>query len=298
MRDTLLILASLAISLTGCQSMTPISSKAIPFRYAGSHLLRIPVTINDSIQTHFILDTGIGVNLLSRSLADRLQCKVMSRYTGKRMSGQELTVPMSQIQSLSLGPNRQSDVQVGIWEMRGFLPEGADFEGVEGFLSLNFFRNQPFTMDYQNGRLILEDDSSLAARLSRGVEFPLILQDDGTNLCIFLNLDLPGGPPIRVELDLGGNILTLNSRLMKRLGVDPESPAVLQERRQDETGFDYLRYFTKIQGPLTLGAFQQSDLSVMFQDIIYDGLVGNDFMKRFVVTYDLAKARLIFQRPR
>ena len=31
----------------------------------------------------------------------------------------------------------------------------------------------------------------------------------------------------------------------------------------------------------------------MFQDIIYDGVIGNDFFKGQVVTYDLANSRII-----
>ena len=35
----------------------------------------------------------------------------------------------------------------------------------------------------------------------------------------------------------------------------------------------------------------------MFQRIVYDGLVGNSFLKNFTVTYDLANLRMIFARP-
>jgi hypothetical protein len=38
----------------------------------------------------------------------------------------------------------------------------------------------------------------------------------------------------------------------------------------------------------------QRDPPVMFQQIIYDGLVGDTFLRGFVVTYDLARSRMIF----
>jgi hypothetical protein len=34
-------------------------------------------------------------------------------------------------------------------------------------------------------------------------------------------------------------------------------------------------------------------LHVMFQNIIYNGLIANDFMKRFTVTYDLPNSAII-----
>ena len=33
---------------------------------------------------------------------------------------------------------------------------------------------------------------------------------------------------------------------------------------------------------------------VMFQKIIYDGLVGDQFLRNFTTTYDLASSRMIF----
>jgi hypothetical protein len=35
----------------------------------------------------------------------------------------------------------------------------------------------------------------------------------------------------------------------------------------------------------------------MFQKIIYDGLIGDAFLRNFVVTFDVAAARMIFAIP-
>lgn len=272
----------------------------MPFQYAGRHLIKIPVTINKTIDTYFIFDTGIGVNLLSRTLGDQLQCKISSTYTGKRMSGQSVTVPLSEISQLSLANKTQSKVPIGIWDMNGFLPKSPEFENVKGFLSLNFFKSQPFTMDYTAKRLILETEASLTARAQTGAIIPITVKDDGQSVTIFMSLKIPGGPPITVEIDLGGNILTLHEKYMSQLKVDPKSKEVRLEQRKDETGFDYTRYFTKIAGPIhpvKFPAIKQQGLSVMFQKIIYDGLIGNAFMKRQTVTYDLENSRIILGEP-
>ena len=35
----------------------------------------------------------------------------------------------------------------------------------------------------------------------------------------------------------------------------------------------------------------------MFQEIIYDGLIGDRFLRNFTVTYDLPRSRMIFALP-
>ena len=69
-----------------------------------------------------------------------------------------------------------------------------------------------------------------------------------------------------------------------------------REAQRDEVGYDYTRWYTRVAGPVAPAAapdLEQRDLQVMFQRIIYDGLVGDDFLRRFTVTFDLPRARLI-----
>lgn len=35
----------------------------------------------------------------------------------------------------------------------------------------------------------------------------------------------------------------------------------------------------------------------MFQELSYDGLIGDAFLRNFVTTYDLAHSRMIFAQP-
>jgi hypothetical protein len=62
----------------------------VPFQYP-MHLLTIPVCVGDA-ETRFIFDTGIGVNSLARALGAAPSGSV---FTGRRMSGQEVTAPMT-----------------------------------------------------------------------------------------------------------------------------------------------------------------------------------------------------------
>lgn len=274
--------------------------RAVPFTHTGGdsgagHLLRVPVVVNGR-ETTFILDTGIGITLVDDDLIEAWGLPRAGSYTGKRMSGQEIEVPLARVPWLSVAGVRTEDATVGVWDMAGFLPQTPEFEGVEGFLSLNAFAGLAFTLDYAGGRLVVEDDASLAARAEAGAEVPLVVKRDGPCVTIFFDLALPGGPPAHVELDLGGGRLTLHTRYMARLGVDPAGADVKRVEQRDETGYDYTRYFTRFAGPITpvsAPACEQRDVAVMFQEIIYDGLIGDEFCRQFTLTFDLPRSRLL-----
>ncbi|MES2965819.1 MAG: aspartyl protease family protein, partial [Bdellovibrionota bacterium] len=265
---------------------------------AGSHLIKIPVKLNDTHSTYFIFDTGIGVNLISKSLCEKIKCETKTKtYKGKRMSGQELEIPLANIDSLTFAGIRQEKVEISPWDMEhGFLEDIPSLKNVEGFLSLGFFRNIPFTMDYKTGTFTIEDEAGLERRKKAGHVIPIIVEDDGTSVVIFMMLQIPGGDPIKVEIDLGGNILTLNEKYMKRMGTSATAKDVVIHKAKDETNHPFIRYFVKVPGPISpvpAPELAQRDLKVMFQKIIHDGLIANDFMKRFTVTYDLENSRLI-----
>jgi hypothetical protein len=267
----------------------------IPFEYAGTHLLKVPVVVNEQ-STHFIFDTGIGVNLLSKSKCVEFGCKITGQQKGRRMSGQELVVPMSTVDELQFGPVSLKSTPVGVWEMKGFLTEGEGLRDVHGFLSLNAIADAPLTIDYTRMKMIFETMQSLAFRRNNGHVIPIELKRNGESLTTFMRLSLPNGDPISVEIDLGGNILTLNASLMDRLKISKTAEDLRIENAIDETDFAYRRYFTKMAGPIypdSLPGLGQEDLGVMFQNIIYDGLIGNSFMKRFIVTYNLQDSEII-----
>ena len=98
-------------------------TSTVPFRYL-MHLLTVPVSVGDT-ETRFIFDTGIGVNLVSDSLARAVGAAPSgSVFTGRRMSGQEVTAPMSSLASVRLGERRSRDVPRQV--RRGLVREQAE----------------------------------------------------------------------------------------------------------------------------------------------------------------------------
>lgn len=267
----------------------------VPYDYL-KHVLVVPVRVAD-VPTRFVFDTGIGINLVSESLAERLGCGPDgSSFAGQRMSGQEVTAPLTRLPALTVGDRTSQDVPAGIFDMHAM----AGLEGVEGFVSLSFFRTTPVTIDYAAGQLILEDAAALARRAEHGTAVGVQVEYDDCSTRVVLGLDLPGGRSVAVEVDTGSDALILDSSLAPEVGVDLAAGSTRVLEGADETGHKFARYFTTISGDVSVtGApeFRVGALEIMFQKIIYQGLVGDASLRNFTTTYDLPNRRMIFSAP-
>lgn len=268
--------------------------KEIPFSYFEKTFMVVPVEINGNVTQDFIFDTGIGVNIISQSLCHQLGCKAQGEHTGKRMSGQEVHIPMSSVGSLSLAGHGQKDVPVGLFNLEEMMP-GAK---IGGFLSLGFFRDLPYSVDYDRKTITFEDPSSLEKIRAEGIRVPVRFDIQGPSFGIFLSLILPNGKEASVEVDTGSQALILNEKFMDELGVKANGPDVKRKDGKDETGHMYSRFFATLKGRVHLRQSQDISMNnpeVMFQKIIYDGLVGHHFLSQFRVTYDLPHSEMIFR---
>jgi len=115
-----------------------------------------------------------------------------------------------------------------------------------------------------------------------------------------LSMDLPNGKQISLEVDTGSDVLILNEWLADDAGIDLNGQGVRQVRATDETGHEFVRSFAALRGHIHVSGaplIRMTDPEVMLQKIIYDGLVGDKFLRNFTTTYDLANARVIFAIP-
>jgi hypothetical protein len=211
------------------------------------------------------------------------------------MSGQELTIPMTELISMKMNGVEEKGQRAGIWDLQKLMP-GID---IGGFLSLTFFRTHPFTIDYQKHVIRFEDPASLAEIRKLGAAIPVSLEEKDSSLGVVMPLTLPNKKQIAVEVDTGSQALILNEKFMKPLGADAKSKEVKRKEGQDETGHKYTRYFTALKGSVHLSGFPEYNHErpdVMFQKIIYDGLAGHFFFKQFRVTYDLKYSEMIFRK--
>ena len=82
---------------------------------------------------------------------------------------------------------------------------------------------------------------------------------------------------------------------------DPDSPTIERKDGRDETGQPYVRRYAKLPRAVHLAEAADVDVprdtTVMFQRIVHDGLLGQQFLRRYVVTFDLPRRALIFAAP-
>ena len=179
-------------------------------------------------ETRFIFDTGIGVNLISDSLARAVGCTPSGpAFTGRRMSGQQVTAPMGSLDSVRLGDTLRRDVPVAIFDMGAM----AGLDGIGGFLSLRYFRSTPVTVDYPARVLVIEDEQSLARRAESGFPVSVQVKDDGPATDVHLAVRLPGGREISAEVDAGSDQLILNQALAADGGCRPRRRGRPRRRR-------------------------------------------------------------------
>src|SRR3954467_11225953 len=227
----------------------------VPFEYL-SHLVVVPVTLN-GVETQFILDSGIGLTLVRDRTA---AAPTGEAFTGKRMSGQAVTLELARAERVEFGGVAVDDAEVGLLDMSGFPKE---LVHIGGFLSLAYFAETPFTVDYP-GQAVLVGGCD-------GVSVGVEVVHEGPAISVRLPLTLPAGESVSVEVDMGSDCLILDERFAV-LGAGEQRVV----EGVDETGHSYTRTFATLPGrihPTGAPELAQDDVPVMFQRIIYDGLI-------------------------
>jgi predicted aspartyl protease len=283
----------LTSALMGCASAPPKSSQAVPFHYIAQGFIVVPVQINDGPTYDFLLDTGAGTLIVDKSIAK--QAPSQPNFVGRRMSGQALSLPMVRLSKVTMAGHSVRDISSAVFDLNQMLP-GFNIKGV---ISLAFFKEIPFTIDYGKFRVEFESPDSLNLIRAAGHSVTIKAEVDGPSLDVHMPLILPSGKMIVTEVDTGTpGAMILNQNLMDELKVSPVDKGVKWQTGTDETGHQYTRYYVNIKGSPHIPGTESINLEnprVQFQEIIYDGLVGQMFLNKYRVTFDLPGSAMIFR---
>jgi hypothetical protein len=233
-----------------------------------------------------LVDSGIGVSVVSSVVAGRADVELTGEtFSGRRMSGQVVEVPLVRLPVLELGQYRVEGHIAGVAD----LGEADSFAGI---LGLGFFEQQALTIDPEAMRLTVQPAD---AAPERGYEIPLDVRREGVSVDPFVTLVLPSGREICVEVDTGSDSLILDTKFMPDCGVRIDDPGLTTKTGTDETGYEWTRHWATIAGDVHLAAAPETAQAaprVMFQDIIHDGLIGTGYLERYRVTFDISGNRL------
>ncbi len=254
------------------------------------HLL-VEVKLSDSITGNFILDTGAGANVLSANMFKKVSsdAKRAGYFTGFRHDGDRLDGEVYTIPSLAIGEVTQKDPVVGVYPP-------LDAMGIDGLLSLKFFEDKPFTIDFVNGKLIFLNSEEVKGLTPEAVVLPIsVYQHTNVSLDIFIPIQLNDRIDMLAEFDTGSGFgsYIINPGYIKELDLDPSlsktQPYVTQ--LSGESRVDTIYELKSISMGEEL---MEEDVAVIFREgLIYNALIGSGMFRDRKVTIDIPNRNFI-----
>ena len=199
------------------------------------------------------------------------------------MSGQVVEAPTVRLPALALGDHVVDDHTAVAVDLG---------EGFDGIVGPAYFGDRATTTDVVAGTFTVHERGATL----EGMAVPVDVHRDSLGSDPFVDLVLPSGRTVSVEVDTGSDSLILDARFMAECGLTPDADAVTTREGVDETGHGYVRYDAVLRGSVHLAAAPETSLQApkgFFQEIIHDGLVGSEFLYRYRFSVDLAAERLV-----
>jgi predicted aspartyl protease len=275
----------------------------VPFTFERSSVI-IPVQVNGKGPYNMLLDTGAEQSAVDLNTAKELGLKLNPIGGGK--------VVATGIKQNTLYLTKLSQIDVGGLKAKDILAVATDFSRisqrvgipVHGVVGYNFLKHRVVQFDYpkhmvrfySTSRIAKSQPADAASRMALSFrfygddKFPVI--DD-----VYVN-----GKKIKAELDTGhSGVLALTAAAIKRLGLEAEAQAAEPETSEGALGTSVNRK-GKLK-TLRVGTVTVESPTVSFRadnsgldEAPFDGLLGNDFFKDFVVTFDYRKMIVTFEK--
>ena len=119
----------------------------------GTHLIGVPVKINDSESFDFVLDTGAGGTVITQQLAEKLQLETKPIPGIVKGVGGEAKMSIALTESFNVGMVTQEKMQIIATNLDVVAPKAVNIKN--GIIGYNFLKNYKIILDYQNCRFSL-----------------------------------------------------------------------------------------------------------------------------------------------
>lgn len=240
--------------------------------YAG-RLVTIQASI-DSEPLTLLFDTGGGATLLSPDVVARAGCVPEGRRVGFRMSGERVEWPVCNALDLEVDGIQLTGVTVGVWDVMAVLPK--DLPHLDGVASLETLRDRPVTIDLARGRLIIETEASLHERTAGMSRVPARVATglDGSELQILLKGTVVENETTGWFLVDSGNLAEV--QLAPHMGFDAATPTDLT---------------------IAFGARVSVQAKARGANILYDGVLSEEALRKVILTLDLRDGRAWIGAP-
>jgi hypothetical protein len=242
----------------------------------------LKVKINSRDTAIFMLDTGSGITVFSSRLFNKYNLKQAGLHTGTRHNGELITGMLYILPSLSIGNFTKQNVVIGSYDA---------LQNCDGLLSMDFFRDTPFTIDFINRKLIIETPQTLSVISKQAEKIPIELKSNGKNeLDFFVSICMNDSIKADAEFDTGSgfNMLMLNTKYLDKLDIN-----LHQQPNQDygyyvySTTLPLLKYCNSIK-------LQQKNVFVGFKEgLIYEALIGSGMFRNKKLSINIPASEIM-----
>lgn len=266
---------------------THILTEKVPFELK-SHAIIIKVQINDSAEKYnFILDTG-AMNVIDKSLAEKLGLKTELEVNAKGSSGNSKIIQLVKTESINIGNAKVTDSPAAVFDMSEKF--GSEIKGIIGS---NFFRFFTVGIDYSqqiitisnNKEINISDEDLIFAFTTHFKNgFAPMLQCIINNKKSEAMLNTGTSDYIGISNSLAKKITTENNRIMS-----------LGSMSGDLFGDSEGNYLTKIQNFKT-GSFEINEFTaISYPSTNSDVVLGKRFLSQYEVIINYPAKRLILK---
>jgi hypothetical protein len=228
-------------------------------------LVTVDATIG-SDTLRLILDTGGGDTVIDPRVAQRIGCSPSGRGIGYRMSGDTVVFRFCPSATLHVGGVPLRHERIGVWDIRAALPEGVP--PVDGVLSLKSFADRAVTLRLDERVLTVETPASLRTRTASMalLRSRFATGHDGATLTALVRGTAPDTAWYLLDSGNLDHVLVASGRGAASARPDGSS-------WEDTLALDGL--------PGRPAVFRA-------HEIIYDGVLSEEWMARWTWTFDLA----------
>jgi predicted aspartyl protease len=275
----------------------------IPFKIV-KNLLVIPIRIEGKGPFNFVVDTGVGIALITEpALADSLKVKNsrIVRIVGFG-EGSELSAYVTPSIKLSLNSVTEGSMPVAILKEDAFDLSGYTGMPIHGLIGYELFSSFIVKVNYQLKTLVLYSYET-AYILKKGTKVPITIEEhkpyvvseiqmkSGTKVKAKLIIDTGAGHPLSLETNAGIPFELPSPHIPANLGVGLAG--------------QIKGYIGRVSS-LKLGKYEMKDVIASFPDysdvaskvisINRNGNLGNSVLKRFNVVFDYNR-ELMYLKP-
>lgn len=264
-----LVAVQLLIPVAACSpDDTQLGSLTAPVEVPLTPYIGRLVTIDATVgpkAIRLIFDTAAGETIISPEVASQIGCTPSGRSVGYRMNGERITYAKCPGVTLLIGGIAFAHDEIAVWDVKSVLPEGVP--PVDGVLSLKTLARQAFTLQLAERHLIFETITSYRRRIAAMTRLRSRLATglDGDELTALVRGAAPGAAWYLID---SGNLDVVQAA--PYLQGTPASP--------DSTW----------QADLELEGLPALRTTFRTRDIIYDGVLSEEFLSQWNLTFDLS----------